>query len=644
MSNTGSILLFGSVLMAVMPAPAEGQKAFGVPTIVKGRVEDMAMVDQKDMAVEQQLAALIRSELQSGKESVGRLKDKKPIDLSPRAAALSALRKNLSIHSSRVLEDIAKAALLEAEAVFDPVLLLSFAYDHSETFDREETDLRFRRPTTQNAPDLPGRNILEPTDPVDTRNPRAEFDASRSGGFSPTTVIASRAPVTGPTESFTYEATLFQQLPWGADLTLAYQALDQDRFFVNNPLAIESLGSAENLVSFGSYDRPWVSSLLTRLTLPVPGSKDFGPYADQEVAIKLADLGKERAFWDVESIINATLLEVDLGYWDLVNRLLGLRVTIENREGVERLLAQTERLFELQEATNYDKAQIEAEVARVQGEEERAWDAYRVASNALVRLLDLQEDRVILPAGYSHALVELFPIPQEDAIAWGSTDNPDKAAASVDLRAARIEQQRRAVRVRPDINLVAEAVFRQSNRFFGYDSLGGSIDNVVDPDNVAQTYRLEYLYPWGNRVVKARLAQAQAVRTRQSLVLRATDNGIYRDLNNALVALASANERVAITDRNVQLAEIAYQKALQQQQLRVVTEYEVVEQNKRLLTARLGRIQAQTDRKRAEAGVLAALGIIASTYAKRSSQTEIDRHRLTLLEANRVLRHFGDKP
>ncbi|MGH9198464.1 MAG: hypothetical protein ACRD1T_22370, partial [Acidimicrobiia bacterium] len=361
MSNTGSILLFGSVLMAAMPVPAEGQKALGDPTIVKGRVEDMAMVDQKDMAVEQQLGALIRSELKSGKESVGRLKDKKPIDLSPRAAALSALRKNLSIHSSHVLEDIAKAALLEAEAVFDPVLLLSFAYDHSETFDREETDLRFRRGTTQSAPGLPGRNILESTDPVDTRNPQAEFDTPRREVFSPTTVVASQAPLTGPTESFTYEVSLFQQLPWGADLTLAYQALDQDTFFINNPVLFS--GNRSDLVSFGSYDRPWVSSLLTRLTLPVPGSKDFGPYADQEVAIKLADLGKERAFWDVESIINTTLLEVDLGYWDLVNRLLGLRVTIENREGVERLLAQTERLFELQEATNYDKAQIEAELA-----------------------------------------------------------------------------------------------------------------------------------------------------------------------------------------------------------------------------------------------------------------------------------------
>ncbi|MGH8624282.1 MAG: TolC family protein [Gammaproteobacteria bacterium] len=641
MGNTGSMLLFGSVLMVATPVLAEGQKTLGDPTMVKRRVEDMAMVNQKNMAEEQQLDALIRNELRSGKESASRLENKKPMQLSPRAAVLSALRKNLSIHRSQVVEDIAKAALLEAEAVFDPVLFLSFTYDHSETFDREESDLRFRRATTQ---DAQGRNILESTDPVDTRNPRAEFETPRSERFSPTTIIASRSPLTGPTESFTYEVSLFQQLPWGADLTLAYQALDQDTFFINNPLAIESLGSVEDLVSFGSYDRPWVSSLLTRLILPVPGSKNFGPYADQEVAIKLADLGKERAFWDVESIINATLLDVDLAYWDLVNRLLGLRVTIENREGVERLLAQTKRLFELQEATNYDKAQIEAELARVQGEEESAWDAYRVASNALVRLLDLGEDRVILPAEYSQVLAELFPIPQKNAIDRGSADNPDRAASSVDLRAARIEQQRRAVRTRPDINFVGEAVFRQTNQVFGYESLGESIENVVDPDIVSQTYRVEYLYPWGNRAVKARLAQAQAVTTRQSLVLRATDNGIHRDLNDALVALASANERIAITARNVQLADLAYQKAIQQQQLRVVTEYEVAEQNKRLLTARLEHIQAQTDRKQAEARVLAALGIIANTYAKRSSQTKIDRHRLTLLEVNHVLRHFGDKP
>ncbi len=633
-NNSGSMLLFGTVLMAAMPLAAEEQKVLGDP-MVQGRVEDIAIVDQKNMAEEQRLGALIRKELESGKKGVGRLKNKKPVDLSPRAAALSALRKNLSVRRTQVVEEIAKAALLEAVAVFDPVLLLAFAYDHSETFDRVESDLRFRRATTG--------NLLESTDPADTRNPVVEFDPpGRGGGFSPTRVVASRAPITGPTESFSYDVTLFQQLPWGADLTLAYQALDQDRFFVNNPLAFA--GDRPGLVTFGSYDRPWVSSLLTRLILPVPGSKNFGPYADQEVAIKLADLGKERAFWDVESIINATLLEVDLAYWDLINRLLSLRVTIENREGVERLLGRTERLFELQEATNYDKAQIEAELARVQGEEERAWDAYRVASNALVRLLDLAEDRVIVPGGYSQALAELFPIPQEDAIDRGSADNPDRAAASVDLKAARIEQQRRAVRTRPDINFVGEAVFRQTNRIFGYESVEESVENVVDPDIVTQTYRLEYLYPFGNRAVKARLGQGQAVTTRQSLVLRATDNGIHRELNNALVALASANKRIAITDRNVALAELAYQTATQQQQLRVVTEYQVAEQNKRLLTARLEHIRAQTDRKRAEAGVLAALGIIASTYAKRLSQTEIERHRLALLEANGVLRHFGDKP
>ncbi|MGH8644892.1 MAG: TolC family protein [Gammaproteobacteria bacterium] len=632
-NNTGSMLLFGSVLVAT-PVLAEGQKALGDPMIQR-RVEDIAIVDQKNMAEEQQLGALIRNELKSGKETVGRLKNKKPMDLSPRAAALSALRKNLSVQRTQVMEQVAKAALLEAEAVFDPVLLLSFAYDHSETFDRVESDLRFRRATTG--------NILESTDPADTRNPAVEFDPpGRGGGFSPTGWSQAARPSRAPQNPSPTYVTLFQQLPWGVDLTLAYQALDQDKFFINNPLAFA--GDRSGLVTFGSYDRPWVSSLLTQLTLPVPGSKDFGPYAEQEVAIKLADLGKERAFWDVESIINATLLDVDLAYWDLINRLLSLRATIENREGVERLLGKTERLFELQEATNYDKAQIEAELARVQDEEERAWDAYRVASNTLVRLLDLAEDRVILPAGYSQALAEPFPIPQEEAADRGSADNPDRAAASVDLKAARIEQQRRAVRTRPDISFVGEAVFQQSNRIFGYESLGESVENAVDPDTIHQTYRLEYLYPWGNRAVKARLGQGQAVTTRQSLVLRATDNGIHRELNSALVALASANERIAITDRNVQLRELAYQKAAQQQQLRVVTEYEVAEQNKRLLNARLAHIQAQTDRKQAEARVLAAIGIIASTYAKRSSQTEIERHRLALLEANGVLRHFGDKP
>src|SRR5205823_12801908 len=117
-------------------------------------------------------------------------------------------------------------------------------------------------------------------------------------------------------------------------------------------------------------------SLLATLVLPVPGSKNFGPYADQEVAIKLADLGKDRAYWVVEDIINTTLRDVDITYWNLVNSLLNLQITFDNRQQVGTLLEKTQGLYDRSEATTYDKAQAEAELARIQGVEEDAWNNY----------------------------------------------------------------------------------------------------------------------------------------------------------------------------------------------------------------------------------------------------------------------------
>jgi outer membrane protein TolC len=624
------------------PPPSPVQEAEG--PLAEERVDELALMDQESLQSEREVNALVR-------EAAGRFGTRRLTELSIRQAALHALRKNLDIQRRYIGQDIAQAALREAEAVFNPVLFLAFNYDRSETFTRIQHDRRFQR-ATRLQPRGTGptagtqANILNPDDPadVDARNPRVEFINPRPAGKVQKRIVASQAPLTGPTESYTYDAQLFQQLPWGANLTLAYQALDQETFFLNNSAAFQF--NQPGFTVAGSYSQPWISSFLASLSLPLPGSKDFGPYAEQDVGIKLADLSRERAFWVAESAINTTLQDMEVSYWELIRALLNLRITIENRRGVEKLLARTEKLYEVRIATNYDKAQVDAELARLQSQEESAWNAYVVASNALVRLLNLEETQVLLPVGYTQALTYALSEQRDlnTVTSRGSTDNPDLAGASVDVKAARIEQERRAVRTRPDVRLTATANVLQNNSVFGYNSFGDSINKTFDSDVIQQTYTLEYLYPWGNQAVKARLAQAEAVTTRQDLVVGLTNNRIYRDINNAQINLTSAEERVKITARNVELAELTYEKAVAQGELGLVAAYEIVQQNQRLLTARLDHIQAKTVRKQAEAQLLAALGILPKSYAERTAQTALDRYRLDVLAANHVLRHFGDSP
>ena len=637
-NNTGGGVAHALLTVFLCATAQPGLATEPPKTVVKKPVQEIVLTDQADLENERRIHAVIKREISTEKEVAGRFVGKRITEIDQWETAFLALRKNLSIRRGHIAEQIAKQALLEAQAVFDPVLTLSVAYDHSETFTREERDLRFRRGT---GPD----RILE-GDPDDPRGTQVEFNQARPEGFSPSDIVASQAPITGPTKRLTYDVSLFQQLPWGASLFLTYEAIDQKRFFTNFPAFFRNNPNPQpGFVAFGSYDRPWISSLLATLVLPVPGSRNFGPYADQEVAIKLQDLGKDRAYWVVEDIINTTLRDVDITYWDLVNSLLSLQITLNNRQQVGTLLEKTLELYNLEEVTTYDKAQAEAELARIQGEEERAWNNYVLASDALVRLLDKEADELLLPVGFTRALKTSFPpapLRLEELTAAGPVDNPVRIANLVDVQAARIEQRRRAVRTRPDVNFTADVAVQQSNSRFGYESFEDSVANLVEPDSIQQTYSLTYLYPWGNRAVKAQHAAAKAATERQDLLLRQTDNRIIRDINNAWAALRSADSRIEITAHNVQLAKTAYDKALQQQAERAVTEYELVLQSGRLLTAEQNHILAQTRRKRAEARLLAALGRLPRVYAERIAQTDLDRYRLKLLSANHVLRHFGE--
>lgn len=640
------------------------------------RVDDIALDDQTLRQNEEAINNLVRQEVSTAPGVAGRFAGKQLVELGQRQAVLAALEKNLAIQQSGVLATIARYALLEARAIFDPVLLLSFRYERSERFNRTERDERFRPATRR---DDQGRNVLGAEDPVDPRDPVAVFTSPQVDRFETTNIAASQASLTGALETYSYNVALDQQLPWGPRLELIYQAVDEEAFFVNNPEVFAGNPNPPlDLVSAGSYDRPWVSTLLTRLTLPLPGSRDFGPYAAQEVAIKLAQLGTESAYWAVQTVINDTLLETDLAYWALVNSLLDLHIVIANRTSIEVLLARTERLFGQRLVTINDKAQVEAELARLQGEEAQAWNDYVLVSDALAQLLDMDADVLLLPSGYSGVLEQVFPLSPAQRAALSIQDNPQRLGAIVDIQAARIEERARAVRTRPDVSFSGEAELRQSNRLFGYGNFNDSLKNVVYPDVVTQRYGLDYLYPWGNRAVKAALSEAQANTRKQQLQAQLIENRVQRAFASARAARASASERAKIAARQVELAELTYEGALRQQAIlgqapqqgpqqlpqqdpqqpfqqapqqpffqtsppaisAAVDTYEVITQNVQRLQARRNYIQALTEGKQAEARILAATGELTKVYAERAAQTELDRYRLNLLKETGALRHF----
>ncbi|MGH8604292.1 MAG: hypothetical protein ACREXR_16405, partial [Gammaproteobacteria bacterium] len=71
-----------------------------------------------------------------------------------------------------------------------------------------------------------------------------------------------------------------------------------------------------------------------------------------------------------------------------------------------------------------------------------------------------------------------------------------------------------------------------------------------------------------------------------------------------------------------------------------VDENELIINIRNLLTAKLAKIAATIDTKRAESSLLAAQGVIAQHYAGMTADKPIERFRLELLSAKGDLQYF----
>lgn len=514
-----------------------------------------------------------------------------------------ALGKNIRLLQARGQEKIARAALREAEARYDPRLMLSFQYARTEVFNREEEALEWKKNTTSAPfdPD-PVYVVLPEHSPV----AYLKYDRERREGYYLRTVVASEQAPDVPEESTSYRLAVEQHIPWGLDLDASLKVIDQDTLWENNAK------------SWGFYERPWRSILIENLTIPLPGTRGFGPYHDADYRIKKADMEEEIARWEVRILENETLLEVESVYWDLVSSLRTLSALIRHGEHVDFLIRRTRALYEERMATAYDMAQVEAASARFEQREQQAVQAFLVSSNRLAELLDAGKDRLFLPvedafgpAGPSAPLAEEGP-------AANMEGNPELMRQALMIQSARLLEKHREVNARPDLALHQTLTFGQGASGFGFMNMEESIKKVFTrPDRIRQMYTLTYRYPFLNRKANAALDQSRLLTEREEVLLASLKNRLSREVRDALVGLSSTRARIDIARRNLDLAGEAFERALAYQQTREVTEYEVVIKSETLLDAELRWVRARIENRKAEALLLGALGKLEERHAGR---------------------------
>ncbi|MBF0188371.1 MAG: TolC family protein [Magnetococcales bacterium] len=538
--------------------------------------------------------------------------------LSLEDAALTALTSNISLKQSSIRSRIAALLEKETEAVFDPVLSFSANHSKSETFDRELEVMKWKSATVGcTSTDCDGVGDASPlcvTYGTSSPITYLRYDQFRPAGYYKATVQASEAPVTGPTQSATFAFSLTKSLPWGATFVWNQTHIYKRTYWSLHP-------SSDNF-KVGYYGRPWTASFGASFSMPLPFSQNFGPYSTLDSALQQAQLNRESGDISHRETQNTILKQVEQAYWDLVSATRILEATIDLTIHADSMVARTKRLFDAGRVTAYTQAQVDAEQARMQGEETGAWNNYITASIALARLMGTDVDGLYLPTGYSQDMETPVTYDAASTIARAQKETPSARMGALATKTAEVSYQAARTQDRPDLDLSISLSGSQSNSLFGYQSFGRSTSKMFDPDTVSVTGSLSYVYPILNRSASANREQVRLARDKRILDEQGIANRNRRLATNAHVSLASARNQTEIMNERLRLAQRAHAKASRMLSLERITDYEYIVQGNDLLTARRNAILAKISVKKAESELLAVLGDLAPRYEDRALAAE----------------------
>jgi outer membrane protein TolC len=592
-------------------------------------------------------------------------------ELALHDAALSALQRNLDIKRSGLGKDIVQRALIEAEAVFDPVFTLSTTGSMSRSFGRVERPMQWK-PATQEyvrgqqiktsesldniflcgdmidildqpedmqvrfltgrliTPDANGQchvRVLPATAPVAL----VSFDKQRVAGYYPVHKDASTKSPTGQDETYNGGGGVSQRLPWGGSIDVSIVSSYHDTYYINNP-------NDPITRVYGSYKRPWTSRGSFNTSHALPYTRNFGDGDESRLAIDVARINLDIADFAVRGVVNQTLLSVDSLYWTLVASIQRLNASAAAVALAEDTSRRTQKKMELGLATESNRAQVAAQLERLRATQQQLFGDYVTASESLREALNEQDDVLILPVGYSAALENPPEAPTEPARVL---DSPDYLRAETAVRISMRVRDTRVAQTRPDVSVSASMQVGQSNAVFGYSSVTESLRNLISYDSASATIGTLYRRPIGNRAAKAAVAGAESDIARQTLLLHQVETQIRGDYETARIQLVSARQRIEDTRRRLNLVRDLYERAVRLEAGGVVTAYETLDRLSTLLDAQLGHVQARVDAQTAETRLLAAVGALADRYGERVAQTNEDRQRIAQLRKTGRMVTFG---
>ncbi len=550
------------------------------------------------------------------------------------SAVLEGLRKKLAVQIARDNVDVSRQLIREAEAVFDPTFSISLGYSRSNTHRRT----KYGYVNTKAFGPINGPASAVDIPPAQNDLPHVIKLGFRT--FKRQTAVLKVITANSPKEfgdaddPTTLTVGVSQQLPWGPSLSIAVAPSYHHR-------AYDDLGN--------SFNADFTSKGVLSLAIPIPGTKDFGPLATQDVAIKQAHIEDERRGWEVKSLINTSLRDINTAYWEQVRAIENLHVAIENRKLVEEQVASTRRLFDARVATSYDKSLVEEELATAILSEEIARNLVVAVGHALTGLIEDSEQglrkTVYFPVDYMDYLTSTLEFDAQGIVDRGLKNRPDLLSRQVSSKASNLNRDYFEQQTKANLWFATTWTSKQKGQDaeeYGYQKVWDSMRHTVKPDSLDQNFTLSYTRPALNRSANAQYASARYSAMSQRHSVSQARDLVVADINNALSAVASARRRVESANETVKLSQFALDRLQRRREVGgSVGALELLTTVRAVLNAKLARVSALVDNKIAEIQLLHADGSIAHQYPEQLARNDFEKRRLALLSENNALSWFS---
>ena len=361
----------------------------------------------------------------------------------------------------------------------------------------------------------------------------------------------------------------------------------------------------------------WTSSANVSLTLPLPYTKNFGYDGSPDYYnYQVARSGQRQSSWSYRSTRNSTLEQALLSYWDLAQAVQTLRTLIELENVLTERKASQQRLFDTGLATRYDLAQLEAQLASLQTQEETTWNSLLSASSHLGTLVSSDQRTLLLPADAEALLRQPVSINQAEAYDRALRTHPDIKAAEESHTASQLTLTYSEHQDLPDVSFSASYGVGQNDAVFGYVNLPQSLAHLAKPDTSNFFIGIQYHVPIGMNATEAAVERARISERQAYDQTRQARQTIVNTVDQALGTARSAQLVVSRSEDDVKLAQCAFDRARDQRELGLAAEFEVLNKYQDLVSARLGLVTAKVNLRKAAIHLLAAQGTLEQDYVR----------------------------